>query len=177
MEDALLNGASDGEVAAGFNALSVSEPSSGISEEEFTRAIAKATQDIRNGRPVVVSEKIEDMIVGLLNELGPQGMHFKDAYRRRRMAIKTVERCLNQSGDMDEKRAKVYNNARVIVDNKELEEFVDMQLVYRKILDFGVPMTEEDHLRNKLANRRKKQQAVEKERWRKRANVRTPTRI
>ncbi|WP_333765281.1 hypothetical protein, partial [Streptomyces sp. IBSBF 2390] len=75
---------------ANMSALRVTDTSE-ISEIEFTRALATASQALKKGEPVKINEPIRRKLIEMCTELGPYGWHYNRAYQKKRMAIRTSE--------------------------------------------------------------------------------------
>lgn len=114
----------------------------GGKREEVTRSRSSGGMSTGDSR---LNDKEKEKLLARIEEKGPLGLDFTKAHTKRRRAIRTMEKYLNMEVITDA-GAVLLKKAREIVENKELEEFVETQLGYRKLLGIA-PMTAEDHRR------------------------------
>lgn len=85
-----------------------------------------------NNKPDIVRPNKEEL-EELIKTPGPNGISFAKAVQRRKNAIKTAERFLNME-TLTVGAAEILNKAKRIVEDKELEAYVDQQIYYRNLM-------------------------------------------
>lgn len=106
-------------------------------------------------------QKVETMKAKLLSltELtGPGGLSFSKCRAQRKNAIFTLKR-LQNIDNLDDEDSELLIKAKEVVDDKELEKFLDTQLQCRKLLGIA-PLTREDHERFRVAKEERRAKAI-----------------
>lgn len=93
---------------------------------------------------------------------GPGGCSFAKLFARRKKAIKTMERIHNNSGENSEAEIRSFNNAREIMEDREIEAFIETQIHYRNLLGIK-PQTKEENEERHQANVLRKEAAAVKQ--------------
>lgn len=124
--------------------------------DKLMAAIEEATKELPD-KPISMEldgrEYTEAELKELIKSSGPEGISFAKAVTRRKKAIRTVERLINKD-ELSRSALSMFKAAKRIVDNKELEHFIDTQIHYRNKLGIS-PQTKEGNEARQKANEEK----------------------